>query len=212
MSILQQGHVSLLKHIILKCFLILGVLILAGIELIFFIVASRGLCFGFVLKTVLITQRCFHHCWAKAFSASHPTPPARRLGVHKKLGRDTAGTADPTWPKGYSIPYGSCSVYKAGGRRRKGGGIFGVMVFIFPSNLMCDGAPLSWRWLNTCLPMGSREWIPCFALLVHSFCFTYSTVFISTHEFSLLPSWFSPLSHPRGSERAAVWCLVDSWG
>ena len=42
----------------------------------------------------------------KAFAASHTTPPARRLGVHKKLGGDTAGTADPTWPKGYSIPYG----------------------------------------------------------------------------------------------------------
>ena len=32
---------------------------------------------------------------SKAFSASHPTPPVRSLGVHKKLGGDTAGTADP---------------------------------------------------------------------------------------------------------------------
>jgi len=31
----------------------------------------------------------------KAFTAAHPTAPARRLGVHKKLGGDTAGTADP---------------------------------------------------------------------------------------------------------------------
>ena len=31
----------------------------------------------------------------KAFSASHATPPARRLGVPKELGGDTAGTADP---------------------------------------------------------------------------------------------------------------------
>ena len=29
---------------------------------------------------------------------------------------------------------------------------------------MRDGALLSWRWLNTCLPMGSSELIPCFAL------------------------------------------------
>ena len=36
--------------------------VLAGIESIFFIVASMGLCFVFVLKTVLITQRCFHYC------------------------------------------------------------------------------------------------------------------------------------------------------
>ncbi|KAM9605809.1 mitochondrial inner membrane protease subunit 1 isoform 2-T2 [Morphnus guianensis] len=36
---------------------------------------------------------CLHR--AEAFSASHPTPPARRLGGHKELGGDTAGTADP---------------------------------------------------------------------------------------------------------------------
>ena len=38
------------------------VLVLAGIELIFFIVASMGLCFGFVLETVLIIQECFCYC------------------------------------------------------------------------------------------------------------------------------------------------------
>ena len=40
----------------------LAVLVLAGIELIFFTVASMGLCFGFVLKTVLIIQGCFCYC------------------------------------------------------------------------------------------------------------------------------------------------------
>ena len=39
-----------------------GVLVLDGIELVFFIVASMGLCFGFVRKTVLLTQGCFSHC------------------------------------------------------------------------------------------------------------------------------------------------------
>ena len=43
---------------------ILGVLVLAGVELIFLIVASMGLSFGFVLETVLITQGCFSYCWA----------------------------------------------------------------------------------------------------------------------------------------------------
>ena len=103
-------------------------LVLSEVELIFFTVASMGLHFGFVLETVLTIQGCFiftaeqrlHR--AKAFSASHPTPQASRLGVHKELGGDTAGTADPNWPKGYSILYDmSCSAYKAGGRRRKGG-------------------------------------------------------------------------------------------
>ena len=31
----------------------------------------------------------------------------------------------------------------------------------------CNGALLPWSWLNTCLPMGSREWIPSFALPAH---------------------------------------------
>ena len=73
----------------------------AGIELIFFIVASMGLRFGFVLKTVLIVQggvlvaaeQGLHR--VKAFSAPHPTPPASRLGVHKKLGGDAAKASDP---------------------------------------------------------------------------------------------------------------------
>lgn len=39
-------------------------LVLIGIELIFSIVHCMGLCFGFVLKTVLITHRCFRYCWA----------------------------------------------------------------------------------------------------------------------------------------------------
>ena len=42
---------------------ILYVLVLAGIELIFFIVAGKWLCFGFALKTVLmIVQGCFCYC------------------------------------------------------------------------------------------------------------------------------------------------------
>ena len=38
------------------------VLVLAGIELIFFIVAGMGLRFGFVLETVLTIQGCFSYC------------------------------------------------------------------------------------------------------------------------------------------------------
>ena len=36
-----------------------GVLVLAGVELVFFIVSRMGLCIGFVLITVLIIHRCF---------------------------------------------------------------------------------------------------------------------------------------------------------
>jgi len=37
-------------------------LVLAGIELIFFMVAHMVLCFGFVTKTVFITHQCFSYC------------------------------------------------------------------------------------------------------------------------------------------------------
>jgi len=37
------------------------VLVLAGIELIFLTVAPMVLCFGFAMKTVLITQGCFSY-------------------------------------------------------------------------------------------------------------------------------------------------------
>ena len=43
-------------------FIFLSVLVLAGVQLIFFIVAGMGLCFGFVLKTVLVTQGRFSYC------------------------------------------------------------------------------------------------------------------------------------------------------
>jgi len=41
----------------------------------------------------------------KDFSASHTALPVRRLGVHGKLGGDTARSADPNWPKGHPTPY-----------------------------------------------------------------------------------------------------------
>jgi len=34
-------------------------------------------------------------CIVKVFSASHTTPPARKMEVHTKWGGETAGTADP---------------------------------------------------------------------------------------------------------------------
>ena len=41
----------------------------------------------------VVAEQCLHR--AKGFAASHTTPPVSRLGVHKELGGDTAGTADP---------------------------------------------------------------------------------------------------------------------
>jgi len=50
-----------------------------------------------VTKTVFITHQCFSSCctaWRLAPSVALPQT-ARRLGMHKKLGGDGAGTADP---------------------------------------------------------------------------------------------------------------------
>jgi len=68
------------------------------------------------------------------------------------------------------------------------------------------GALLSWRWLNTCLPMGSSELIPCFSLLL---CVAFAlpinlslsqpTSFLT---FTLSIFSFIPL---QGSEQPAGW-------
>lgn len=42
----------------------MSVLVLVGVELILFKVASVGLCLGFLLKTLLITECCFRFCCA----------------------------------------------------------------------------------------------------------------------------------------------------
>ena len=47
--------------VVMNCLAALGLVV---IQSIIFIVASMGLCFGFVTKTALITQGCFSYCWA----------------------------------------------------------------------------------------------------------------------------------------------------
>lgn len=76
-----------------------------------------GLCS--VIEIGLTTQGCFSHCWteltqSQSLSAPHPSPFPSRLGMHKKMGGDTAWTADPSRPEGYPFHMASCSLYKAG--------------------------------------------------------------------------------------------------
>ena len=77
-----------------------------------------------------------------------------------------------------------------------------------------DGALLSWRWLNTRLPMGSGERIPYFALLA---CVAFALLIKlslsqPTNFLTFTLSILSPIPPGVGSERAAVWCLVAGWG
>jgi len=79
----------------------LFVLVLAGIELIFFPVASTGLCFRFVLETALIIQGCFCYCWAELAqsqgpSCSSPHPTSEQAGSAQEAGRWHGGDS---WPQ-----------------------------------------------------------------------------------------------------------------
>lgn len=84
-----------------------------------------GLCFGYVMETMLIAQGRFCcSCAVLATESRHLlplNPPVRRLGVHKKLGRDTAGVADPNTPKGYSRPLNHFAQNKKLGKEVKVG-------------------------------------------------------------------------------------------
>lgn len=70
-------------------------------ELIFFPAPGTGLCFGLVLKRVLMTiQRCFQYCWAvltqsQGLFCSSPHSTSEEAGVHKELEMGTARTTDP---------------------------------------------------------------------------------------------------------------------
>jgi len=97
---------------------------LAGIELIFFTVASMGLCFGFVPKSVDNTGM-FLLLLSSSYTASRPLlllPP-----LHQRVGwgytRNWEGTQlrQLTPNDQRDIPYHMvlCSAYKAGVRRRK---------------------------------------------------------------------------------------------
>lgn len=99
---------------------------------------------------------------AKAFSALCPATLARTLGLHGRLGGDTAGqvtTADTRDIPEHMIP---CPVYRVEGRRRKGG-------------TWTDGDEglLSWEWLLTAHGEHSLFCLACRC----SSCFTYETVF-----------------------------------
>lgn len=140
-----------------------SVLVLARVEAIFIMVACMGLHLGFVLKAALKSQECYSCCWAVLAQSRLfllLTPPRQwavsRLGLCKHFRGDTTRTADPIWSKRYSIlislseHMSSCSVYKEERRRRKGG-MFGAMAFVFLSEHLMDPGCVglgSWLWLH----------------------------------------------------------------
>lgn len=86
----------------------------------------------------------------KAFFASNTALPAGRLGTHNKLGRDTARTVDPKWPKRYSELYGVMFNVRAGRSRSRAQSEWWHLSDPVP--VTWDTALLSWGWLNSCQP------------------------------------------------------------
>lgn len=156
------------------------------------------LSFGFLMKIVVLRHQCFSYCRAvklraKIFSASHTA--REELGVHKDPGGGTARTADSDWPEGYLIPYGIMLSNDTAVKKEELG-TFVVMTFVFLRNHYAWWTLHSWKWLNTCLPMGSSKLIPCFSLIVHS-AFALPTELLLSQPTSshTLPFQSSPPSH-----------------
>lgn len=74
----------------------------------------------------------------------------------------------------------------------------------------CDAALPSWRWLNACLPTGSRELMPCFAMLVcPAYALPIKLSLPETTSSHLHPSDFLP--NPDGVEVRKQQHGADCW-
>lgn len=85
------------------------VLVWAGIELIFIIIACTVLFLIWDQNTANNTRMLWAkaHTASRSFLPSHTALSVNRLGVHKKLWRKATRTADPNWPN--YIPYHTTS-------------------------------------------------------------------------------------------------------
>lgn len=173
-------------------------MVVTGVKLIFFTVSGMWLCFGCVLQ-VLITQGCFPDCWAapaqsQSLSCFSPT----RLGVHRELGGDSAGTVDPSWPEGYSTPYGLMLSNKTRG---------------------CSGtgwASFCWRRTAVSTYITCLSWVLVlsifFSIIIYYYCYFISIIkLFITHKFSpvTLQILFLPHSTRGRCEQADVCCWLN---
>ena len=150
----------------LSTFVLTNMLVLSGTELIFFLVASMGLCFGFVLKTVFIIQGCFSYCWAvltqsQGLFCSSPHPTSEEAGGAQEVGRGHSRDSWPQLTKGiFHTVWRHAQHIKLG--EEEGRRVHSEWWHLFSQvTVKRDGALLPRRRLNTCLPMGNSEWIPC---------------------------------------------------
>lgn len=111
-------------------------MVLGSIELIFFIEACVVLCSGFLVNTVVRIHWCFSCCRVK-----------ERLGVCKELGG---------WIDEKDAP--SCMASHSATKKEEG--TRAAMTFVLPRYHCTCWSLHSWKWLHTCLLMGSSKWIP----------------------------------------------------
>lgn len=127
----------------------------------------------------------------RPFSALHPTPSVSGWGT-TRTGRGhswdswawlTPGVSQPIWAHAQHTELGAGG---ANGRCSEWCHLFLEVC------VRCDGVLLCWRWLNSCLPVGSGEWTPCSALLVHV---AFAIKLPVSQVFSCSSFRFSPLCH-----------------
>lgn len=146
------------------------------------------LCFKFVIKTALA---CFCYCWPvlthsiRGFFCSLPHSNNVQAGAAKGSGKEHG---QDRWPQQAKVIFHTRlhhALQQKAGKRRKKRRIYGMKVFVFPSNnyrrwsptflVMAEPAHKKW-WMNSLSCCSCVDW----------FIFSYSIVFISTHEFSPL--------------------------
>lgn len=150
--------------------------------------------FRFVAKSVWITHQFCICCWTVLtqyqglFSLSHCLYFPQ--GFNKRLGEDTAGTSDPSWPKSYSSPYNVSLSDKTVGRGLQSSVALG----------------LTWHWMVSCI-----TWF-LFVCWLFFLLFPLATFTFDPQAFSLLPFQSSPLSRwgPVNKWIGEVW--PASWG
>ena len=155
---------------------------------------------------------------SSAYTESRPflllTPPHQQegWGCTRTWEGTQLGQLTPTDQRDIPHHMASCSAYKAGGRRRKGG-TFGVMAFVFPIHRYTWWSPAFLEMAEHLPANGSSEWIPCFVLLACTafalpikLSLTQPTCFLTftLPILSLIP--------PGAGERAAGWCWAACWG
>jgi len=169
-----------------------AVLVLAGIELIFFLAAGMDLWFR--VRTMLITHHCVSCCrpvltLSQGHFSSSCSPASEELGVHRELGGGRTRTADPNWPKRCPKP---CGVMLGSGTGRAGWG---------------DAVAQGW---SGCWSAGGEQ-LCCASLFVLFYIILYQNILISIHNLLYFYlSWFSAPSH-WGWKRAKGCMVLNCW-